>query len=189
MSNIIPDRTFIGPENEQVTFGFRHRVDRIETNKAGRKQSEDPVLTHQERCMISFIGSTSVTEHEIDNRILAKYGHFYNMWKELGNDAQTGNPIREWKGCNEDMALKLEKEGILTVEMLSRLTDAQAQNVGPQVLSLRNDALKWVGERERVTHNHLAEMQKDNERMKQLIAEMAERMAAVESKAGRKAAT
>lgn len=101
----------------------------------------------------------------------------YEMWKEGHEAPLDGTSIREWPLLSPAEVENFINMHILTIEDVANMTEEAMGRVGMGARGLREKAREWLQAKD-VAGNAL----KENETLKQQLAEMAERLAALEEK-------
>ncbi|RMD94234.1 MAG: hypothetical protein D6811_03265 [Alphaproteobacteria bacterium] len=112
----------------------------------------------------------------------------YRAWKDGVDMPQTGTPLAAWAGVTKPQADELARHGVRTVEDLAGLTDGAFERIKlPDTRRLRDAARAWLTNREGgKMAGELAETKEKLAATEEALAEILERMRALEQQPPRK---
>ena len=149
--------------------------------KAVKNNSESeirgyPVFHEQERLRILIAGDKfTEVDRKASEEDRQRFSRAYENFQKKREQVAVGFPIENWPQLDVAQVARLKEYNIFTVELLSALSDANARNMGPGMIELREKAKHFL--------NNSAPAAAQAERMGSLEAENAalkERLAALE---------
>ncbi len=167
-----------GDEKLLVEIYTRSVQHPAKTEEAGHPVFEDvPYIKIQVPGDPTTVVDTKLRDHH-KRRFPRHFAHF----QQFQNAAPIiGTPLAEWAAISRSQADNLRVVGVMTVEQLSELTDAQVQRIGMGGEQLRRKAQAWLkqateGAGVLASAGRMSELEESN---KQLQAQVAELMAAM----------
>jgi hypothetical protein len=167
-----------GDEKLLVEIYLRSVQHPAKTEEAGHPVFEDvPFIKIQVPGDPTTLIDTKLRDHH-KRRFARHWAHF----QQYQNAAPViGTPLAEWAVVSRSQADNLRVVGVMTVEQLADLTDAQVQRIGMGGEQLRRKAQTWLKQATdsagvMASAGRMSELEESN---KQLQAQVAELMAAM----------
>lgn len=167
-----------GDEHLLVRFYMHPAQDKRASAEEGRPIFKDVPYVH-----IMQPGNKENIIHrkatDMDKQRFAE--HFRKFEARENQEAMEGTPLSEWPGMTRSQAEELKFYNVLTVEQLVGMSDTNAQNFRGMG-ELRNRAKAFLdSSKEAAGAEALAVATKRNEELEATVADMASRLAALES--------
>lgn len=167
-----------GDEKLLVSIYTRSVQHPAKTEEAGHPVFEDvPFIKIQVPGDPTTVVDTKLRDHH-KRRFPRHWAHF----QQYQNAAPVmGTPLAEWAAVSRSQADNLKVVGVMTVEQLADLTDAQIQRIGMGGEQLRRKAQAWLKQAQEgagalASAGRMSELEESN---KMLQAQVAELMAAM----------
>jgi len=173
-----PSGRYRGDENLLVRFYMHPAKDTVASREEGR-----PIFKEVPYIHIMQPGNKESIIHrkatDMDKQRFAE--HFRKFEAREDQEALEGTPLVEWPGITRSQAEELKFYNVLTLEQLAAMSDTNAQNFrGVNELKRRAIAYLEMAE-ENAGAEALAAANQRNEELEATIADMANRIAALES--------
>ncbi len=176
-----------GLEEMAVLLDHAHKFDEAKAKRV-EKMSDEPIYRSIEFISIKIPGDNTMDVHRpVMASDKARFRAQYERFKNAAGEAIEGAPIADLPGIKDGTIRDLNYVGITTIEQLAQVPDSSplSQLMGGNALKLQ--AKEWVAKNRKAsivnqTNEALAERDA-------LIAQLSERLAALESKPAPKAAT
>ena len=167
-----------GDEKLHVEIYMRSVQHPAKSEEAGHPVFEDvPFIKIQVPGDPTTLIDTKLRDHH-KRRFARHYAHF----AQFQNAAPViGTPLAEWAAVTRSQADNMRSMGVITVEQLSELTDAQIQRVGMGGEQMRRKAQAWLKQAQEgagamANAGRMSELEENNKRLQEQVAEL---MAAV----------
>jgi len=183
-----------------VQFETReYGVDQDASQEAGR-----PVPAMMEFVMVTGFGSKDVYEApaadwigrirqraikgEYPSEWAQRFQLQYDEWKKGNELPRSGTPIQTWQMLTTQQRARSKAAGYTTVEDLAACPDSTLSELGLDGRYLRDTARTWIKEAKDIgsTTKDLADARAEIERQAQTIADMNERMKALEGQSDKR---
>lgn len=181
-----PTRRSNGDENLAVKFYDRLVLNNYKSEKEGRPVHETVLY-----CSIIVPG---VTPQMVDEK--ATNNHKERFWKQWANyqrgqsEKVEGTPVTEWSSLPRTRAEDLKHMHFITVEQIAAASDTQCQAIGPDGITLRTKARMYIATAkdgaaaEKAAADNEA-LRNENQLLKEQMADLANRLKAIEDGANR----
>ncbi len=165
-------------ENERGVFVefYTHPV----YMKAKSDEAKRQVWEDREHIRIVIPGDKdNVVMRQATRQDKEKYPDAWKRYQEKDKETRVGTPLEEWQPISKSQVKEAKYMEIHTVEQLAAVSDGNLQKLGPGWVSLRSNAQVWVSNQR--DGAAAAQVASQLEQANSLIAQLQERMAAMEA--------
>lgn len=127
----------------------------------------------------------NIIERKATKEDEAKFPKAWARYKAQESDAHEGTPLEQWPQMSRSLVKEAKFFEIHTVEQLAGLSDINVSKMGMGYLELRNKAKAWLTAAAG-TASETAQAA-ENQRLKDMIADLQAQMSALKPKVGRPA--
>lgn len=154
-----------------VTFYMRAVMNNFESAQQGR-----PIFNEEEYVRIIVPGDSKTTvDCPVTDEFRMRFPKQYDQFKRGQEQAVTGTPLEVWPQLTVGLVAELKAMHISTVEQLADLDDGRAQKImGHFELRRRARAFLDAAHGEAANNKMAAELEKRDDEINQLKAQMAE---------------
>lgn len=162
-----------------VTFYVRAVMNNFQSSEQGR-----PIFDEKEYIRIIVPGDSKTTvDCPVTDEFRARFAKQYELFKRGKEQAVSGTPLEVWPQLTVGLVAELKAMNISTVEQLADLDDVRAQRImGHFELRRRARAFLDAAQGEAANNKMAAELEKRDDEINQLKAQMAELLKAQASK-------
>lgn len=162
-----------------VTFYVRAVMNNFQSSEQGR-----PIFDEKEYIRIIVPGDSKTTvDCPVTDEFRMRFAKQYDQFKRGMEQAVSGTPLEVWPQLTVGLVAELKAMNISTVEQLADLDDGRAQRImGHFELRRRARAFLDAAQGEAANNKMAAELEKRDDEINQLKAQMAELLKAQASK-------